>query len=155
MMVVVPPPSSPDPFDLGRFVTAQEQTYDAALRELEAGRKTGHWMWFVFPQAEGLGRTTTSRHYAIRSLDEARAYLDHPVLGHRLVTCCEALLRIRDRSARAVMGDPDDLKLRSSMTLFATVAPEIGVFSRVLERFFEGEADPLTVEIVRAWRERP
>ena len=130
--------------DLDRFVQAQAATYDAALAELRAGRKTGHWMWFVFPQVEGLGRSPTAQHYAISGLDEARAYLAHPVLGPRLRESAEALLGVPDRSAEEILGGIDALKLRSSMTLFARAAPDEAVFRAVLERFYGGEADPET-----------
>ena len=134
-----------DEHDLERFLTAQASTYDAALAELRAGRKRTHWMWFVFPQLRGLGRSETARFYGIVSLAEARAYLDHEVLGTRLVQCAEALLPHEGKSAREIMGSPDDVKLRSSMTLFAAVAGEGSVFSEVLDRFFDGQPDPLTL----------
>lgn len=134
-----------DDHDLERFLTAQASTYDAALAELRAGRKRTHWMWFVFPQLRGLGRSETARFYGIASLAEARAYLDHEVLGPRLVQCAEALLPHEGKSAREIMGSPDDVKLRSSMTLFAAVAGEGSVFSEVLDRFFDGQPDPLTL----------
>ena len=135
-----------DPHDLQRFVTAQDEggTYDQALAELRAGRKTSHWMWFVFPQVAGLGQSPTSRHFAVRSLDEARAYLAHPVLGARLRECAQALLDGGGTDARAVLGGIDALKLRSSMTLFARAAPEEERFQAVLDRFFGGEPDPET-----------
>lgn len=134
-----------DEHDLERFLTAQASTYDAALAEMRAGRKRTHWMWFVFPQLRGLGRSETARFYGIVSLAEARAYLDHEVLGTRLVQCAEALLPHEGKSAREIMGSPDDVKLRSSMTLFAAVAGEGSVFSEVLDRFFDGQPDPLTL----------
>jgi uncharacterized protein (DUF1810 family) len=145
----------PDPFDLARFVSAQERvgTYAQALAELRAGRKESHWMWFVFPQFEGLGRSDTSRRYAIHTLDEARAYLEHPVLGPRLTECSQALLGHENLSASDIFDPPDDLKLRSSMTLFELVAPSGSVFSRVLERYFAGERDPLTLQKVHGKRE--
>ena len=137
-----------DPYDLQRFVQAQDAggTYDAALRELRAGRKTSHWMWFVLPQVAGLGRSETARHYALASVEEARAYADHPVLGPRLRECCEALLALGTRDAAAALGLVDAQKLRSSMTLFALAAPEDGLFAQVLDRFFDGEQDPLTLQ---------
>jgi uncharacterized protein (DUF1810 family) len=130
--------------DLQRFVDAQDRdgTYDRALAELRAGRKSSHWMWFVSPQRSGLGLSAMSREYAIDSPEEARAYVDHPVLGPRLVECAEALLSHEDRSAREIMGAVDAVKLRSSMTLFARAAPEQPVFGRVLDRYFEGAPDP-------------
>src|SRR4051794_33236081 len=132
-----------DPYDLGRFVSAQEAVYESVLSELRAGRKTRHWMWFVFPQIAGLGRSPTARHYAISSLDEARAYLAHPVLGPRLVQCAEVLTGLSSLSAREIFGDIDALKLRSSMTLFARAA-DIDVFGRVLDQYFGGEGDGQT-----------
>ena len=132
--------------DLGRFVGAQDAhgTYEAALAELHAGRKTSHWMWFVFPQLAGLGRSATAQHYAIASLDEARAYLADPVLGPRLHACCAALLEHAGRPATAILGGVDAQKLRSSMTLFARAAPEDPAFGRVLDAFYAGEADAAT-----------
>jgi uncharacterized protein (DUF1810 family) len=137
-----------DTYDLQRFIDAQEEggTYQQALAELRAGRKTSHWMWFVFPQRAGLGQSAMSRTYAIASAAEARAYLDHPVLGRRLVECGEALLSHHDRSAREILGGIDATKLRSSTTLFAAVAPEQPVFLRVLDRYFDGEGDPATMD---------
>ena len=129
---------------LERFVGAQRGTYDQALAELRAGRKRSHWIWFVFPQVAGLGSSPMAERYAIGSLEEAQEYVAHPVLGPRLVQCAEAVLSHPDRSAREIMGPPDDLKLRSSMTLFAAAAPEQPVFQRVLDTFFEGEPDQRT-----------
>jgi uncharacterized protein (DUF1810 family) len=131
-------------FDLQRFVDAQDRgdTYAQALAELRAGRKLSHWMWFVFPQRAGLGLSEMSRSYAIASPAEARAYVEHPVLGPRLVECAGALLGHEGRSAREIMGEIDAVKLRSSMTLFARAAPEQPVFEQVLGRYFDGEADP-------------
>lgn len=133
-----------DPFDLNRFVEAQAHDYETALRELRAGSKTSHWIWYTFPQIAGLGRSATAERFAIRSREEASAYLAHPVLGPRIRECANALLSHRNRSARDILGTPDDLKLRSSMTLFDTVAPN-DVFAKVLEQFFGGERDPLTL----------
>ncbi|HET9593551.1 MAG TPA: DUF1810 domain-containing protein [Solirubrobacterales bacterium] len=131
---------------LRRFVDAQNQnrTYERALAELRAGRKTSHWMWFVFPQIAGLGQSEMSRRYAIDSLEEARAYLGHPVLGPRLLECCQALLSHSGSSAEQILGGIDALKLRSSMTLFLRVDPKSQVFQQVLDRYFEGEADAAT-----------
>jgi len=131
---------------LQRFVEAQDGggTYERALAELRAGRKASHWMWFVFPQRAGLGQSETSRRYAIASAEEARAYLDHPVLGPRLVECAEALLGHEGKSATEIMGGIDAIKLRSSMTLFAALAPGQPAFQRVLERYFDGEPDEAT-----------
>jgi len=131
--------------DLDRFVIAQRGTYDRAFAEVRAGRKSSHWMWFVFPQLAGLGRSETSRAYAIADLAEARAYLEHPVLGPRLREITGALLALpKTATAEAVFGSIDAVKLRSSMTLFARAAPEEPVFRAVLERFFDGSPDPLT-----------
>jgi uncharacterized protein (DUF1810 family) len=135
-----------DRFDLQRFVEAQDQggTYEAALAELRAGRKTSHWMWFVFPQIAGLGQSPISRRFAISSLDEARAYLAHPVLGPRLVASAQALTHLPTRSADEVFGPIDALKLRSSITLFARADPDEPVFSQVLDQYFGGAADEAT-----------
>jgi uncharacterized protein (DUF1810 family) len=140
-----------DPHALARFVAAHDAggTYAAALAELHAGRKRSHWMWFVFPQVAGLGRSGMAQRYAIGSLDEARAYLAHPVLGPRLHECAQALLALPTTSAEAVLGGVDAMKLRSSMTLFALAAPEEPVFRQVLERFFGGEEDPETTRRAR------
>ena len=132
-----------DHHDLDRFVTAQQGVYDQALAELRQGRKTSHWMWFVFPQLDGLGRSPTARRYAIRSLDEARAYLDHPVLGERLRECARVVAETAD-PPDAVFGGIDALKLRSSMTLFARAAPAESVFTDVLDRHYGGEPDDAT-----------
>ena len=135
-----------DPYDLARFVTAQEPVLDRVRAELRRGRKASHWMWFVFPQVAGLGSSSTARHYAISGLDEARAYLAHPVLGPRLRECAELAAAVESGSAADVFGYPDDLKLRSSMTLFARAAPDEPVFAAVLDRYFDGEPDPATLE---------
>lgn len=137
-----------DDFDLQRFVAAQDSagTYDSALRELRAGRKQGHWMWFVLPQVAGLGRSETARRYALSGLPEARAYLEHPVLGARLRECAGVLAGLGATDATAVLGAVDAQKLRSSMTLFAHAAPQEPVFQDVLDRYFDGEQDPATLE---------
>ena len=134
--------------NLSRFVSAQAGDYDIALAEIRSGRKKSHWMWYIFPQIDGLGFSPTARHYAIKNLDEARAYLAHPVLGPRLVAVCAALLALPDRDAEPVFGWPDVLKLRSSMTLFAAARPEEPVFNRVLAKFYGGEPDPRTLELL-------
>jgi uncharacterized protein (DUF1810 family) len=146
MIVAMTPPSSQDRFDLRRFVEAQDRggTYDQALRELRAGRKTSHWMWFVFPQIAGLGSSPTARRYAIGSLEEARAYLAHPVLGPRLRDAATSLTQLRTRSAEEVLGSIDAMKLRSSMTLFARATPDEPLFAEVLDRYFGGVADDAT-----------
>ncbi len=132
------------PADLSRFVDAQAGTYGQALAELRAGRKTSHWMWFVFPQVAGLGRSPTAQHYAISGLDEAHAYLADPVLGARLVECAQALLDLPGSDAAAVLGPVDAMKLRSSITLFARADPAQPVFRAVLERYFAGQEDEAT-----------
>jgi len=139
-----------DPFDLARFVDAQRDHYRAALAELRAGRKTTHWMWFFFPQFDGLGTSLRARRYAIRSLDEARAYFGHPGLCARLEQFSLTMLKIRDSSARQILGSPDDLKLRSSATLFALISPPGSVFEQVLDRYFEGERDSETLRLIES-----
>lgn len=134
-----------DTYDLQRFVDAQQGVFEDALAQLRNGRKTTHWMWFVFPQLKGLGLSDMAQRYAISGRDEALAYLHHPQLGPRLETCSRALIEWRERSAREIMGSPDDLKLRSCMTLFASVAPDNNTFQDVLEAFFAGEPDQKTV----------
>ncbi len=137
-----------DPYDLNRFILAQEKDYAPALAEIRSGRKRTHWMWYIFPQIDGLGFSQTARRYAIRGLDEARAYLEHPVLGPRLRECAEAVLAVQGRSAREIFGAPDDLKLRSCGTLFAEVSAEGSVFRRVLEEYFGGDADGRTLALL-------
>ncbi|MCU0300557.1 MAG: DUF1810 domain-containing protein [Candidatus Nanopelagicales bacterium] len=140
-----------DGFDLDRFVVAQEHDYSRALAELRAGRKRGHWVWFVLPQLRGLGTSPTAQHYGIESLAEARAYLAHPVLGPRLVACAQALLdQPAERSAEAILGGIDAVKLRSSMTLFTTADPQRPEFPAVLERYFGGVPDRLTLGMLGA-----
>lgn len=138
-----------DVHDLARFVDAQATAYDTALEELRAGKKTTHWMWFIFPQVVGLGHSAMSRRYAIRSRAEATAYLAHPVLGPRLRACAAALLAHPRRSAREMLGAPDDMKLRSAATLFAAVEGS-GVFTDLLVRFFDGTRDEATLDFLRA-----
>ena len=137
-----------DPYHLERFVAAQDAggTYDRAVAELRAGRKTSHWMWFVFPQIVGLGYSPTSQRYAIISLGEARAYLAHPVLGARLIECAAILTGLAGRTAGQIFGEVDALKLRSSITLFMHAAPGEPVFGQVLDQYFGGELDPATVD---------
>jgi len=131
---------------LERFVDAQDGVYDRALAEVRAGRKTSHWMWFVFPQIRGLGVSPTAQHYAIASLAEAREYLDHPLLGARLRECAEAVLASDAPTAEHIFGGIDSMKLRSSMTLFHRAAPDEAVFTRVLDRYFDGVPDAATDE---------
>ena len=139
-----------DPHDLYRFVEAQETSYANALSEIRAGRKRTHWMWYLFPQFEGLGYSPTTRHFSIKSLREAIAYLEHPLLGPRLAECCESLLSLDGRSARQIFGTPDDLKLKSSMTLFALVSREGSLYERVLAKYFDGQRDDSTLELVES-----
>ncbi|KQO89229.1 DUF1810 domain-containing protein [Methylorubrum extorquens] len=135
-----------DAFDLNRFVEAQDGLYEDALAELRNGRKQSHWMWFIFPQIAGLGSSAMAQRYAIRSLAEAQSYLAHSLLGERLRTCTRAANAWEGRSARALFGAPDDVKFRSSMTLFAQADPDDPDFARALSIFFEGRPDPLTLE---------
>lgn len=137
-----------DPYDLNRFVRAQQDDFPQALAEITAGKKRTHWMWYVFPQFDGLASSSTSKYYAIKSIDEARAYLQHPVLGPRLLECAEAALRVEGRSAREIFGSPDDLKLKSSATRFACVAPPGSVFDRLLDKYYQGERDGKTLRLL-------
>jgi uncharacterized protein (DUF1810 family) len=133
-------------FDLERFTRAQAPVMDAVRAELRAGRKQSHWMWFVFPQLRGLGLSSTAEYYGIDSLQEARAYLAHPLLGPRLRECCELMLAVPEpRSAHAILGSPDDLKFRSCLTLFSLAAPDEPLFARCLERFYGGQSDARTL----------
>jgi uncharacterized protein (DUF1810 family) len=137
-----------DPYGLERFVDAQATAYAKAHAELEAGQKTSHWMWFVFPQLRGLGRSAMAERYGIGSKEEAVAYLGHPILGPRLVDCTKLMLAIEGKTARAILGSPDDLKFRSSMTLFERVAPGETAFARALSKVCAGERDPRTLELL-------
>lgn len=139
-----------DPYNLARFVQAQEEDYEQALSEIRSGRKRSHWMWYIFPQFEGLGSSSTSQRYSIKSVAEAEAYLAHAVLGPRLVECAEALLRIDGLSAGTIFGSPDDMKLRSSATLFAGVSSERSVFHQLIDKYFHGERDDMTLRLMRA-----
>ena len=143
-----------DPFDLGRFMSAQEGIYESVLVELRRGQKRTHWMWFIFPQIDGLAYNATSKHYAIKSIEEARQYLNHPILGARLLECAEAVLAIEGRSVSEIFGYPDDLKLKSSMTLFAYVADPRSVFVRILDKYFHGERDVRTVDLLENLKEK-
>jgi uncharacterized protein (DUF1810 family) len=138
-----------DPFDLQRFVEAQDGVHARALAELKRGRKESHWMWFVFPQLSGLGSSPMAQRYALRSLDEARAYLAHPVLGPRLRDLTAAVNGVEGRSAHAIFGSPDDFKFRSSMTLFQAAAPDEPAFREALARYFDGEPDPKSLALLR------
>jgi uncharacterized protein (DUF1810 family) len=139
-----------DPYGLERFVSAQDAgaTYEQALAELRQGRKTSHWMWFIFPQLAGLGLSPMSQRYAITALDEARAYLDHPILGPRLLTCASVVAATAGRSAIEIFGPVDAQKLRSSMTLFDRARPDEPVFRQVLDQFFDGRPDPRTDQLL-------
>ena len=136
-----------DPFDLRRFVDAQDRVYDTVLAELRNGAKRSHWIWFVFPQMRGLGRSATAQHYGIASLGEARAYLAHPVLGPRLVECVRLVLSQDGKSAHDIFGSPDDMKFRSCLTLFAEVATD-DIFLRALEKYFGGRQDAATLDLL-------
>jgi len=135
-----------DPHNLQRFLDAQARVYDDVRRELAAGQKCSHWMWFIFPQIAGLGLSPTSTFYAIRSLDEARAYLDHSILGARLPECVDLTLAVEGRTARQIFGEIDAQKLRSSLTLFAVARPDEPIFAWALQKYFAGERDPATLE---------
>ena len=137
-----------DPYDLRRFVRAQEADYPRALSEIKDGRKRTHWMWYIFPQFDGLAFSATSTHYAIKSLAEAKAFLDHPTLGPRLLECAEAVVGVDGRSASEIFGSPDDLKLRSCATLFACVLPPGSVFDRLLAKYYRGERDGKTIQLL-------
>jgi len=137
-----------DTVDLSRFTTAQESIYANVLAELRSGQKRTHWMWFIFPQIDGLAHSTTSKYYAIKSIEEARQYLNHPVLGKRLLECAEAVFAIEGKSISEIFGHPDNLKLKSSMTLFAYVAAPGSAFTRILDKYFNGEQDALTLRIL-------
>ena len=140
--------SSADPFNLARFVAAQADGYPPALAEIRNGQKETHWMWFIFPQIAGLGSSPAAKRYAISSLDEAKAYLDHPVLGPRLQTCCKALLDLEDLTPFGVFGTPDDIKLQSSMTLFGKVAGAQSCFQRVLDHWYRGQPCERTLALL-------
>jgi uncharacterized protein (DUF1810 family) len=142
------PGAANDPFDLNRFLKAQESDFGRALAELKAGEKRSHWMWYIFPQIDGLAWSSTSKKYSIKSLDEARAYLGHPVLGARLTECASLILAVQGRTAAEIMGWPDDLKLRSSATLFAQVSPAGSVFHQLLDDYFQGKPDDKTMSLL-------
>lgn len=138
-----------DPFNLKRFVEAQNGVYEQVLAELRRARKETHWMWFIFPQFDGLGTSATAGFYAIKSPDEAKAYLNHPVLGPRLVECSGALLKAKGKKASEIFGFPDDLKLRSSMTLFVSVSTAVRVFADVIDQYFDGQLDQRTLQLMQ------
>jgi uncharacterized protein (DUF1810 family) len=135
-------------YNLQRFVDAQDRVYDQILAELRSGRKVSHWMWFVFPQLKGLGHSATANHYGIASRDEAEAYLKHPILGLRLRECTQLVNLIEDHSIEEIFGYPDDLKFRSSMTLFANIAPEERIFQIALDKYWAGQPDPRTLQLL-------
>ncbi len=137
-----------DPYDLKRFLSAQEGVYERALAELRGGQKRTHWMWFIFPQIDGLGYSPTAKRYAIKSREEAREYLNHPVLGKRLLECTEAVVALKGGSVSEIFGYPDDVKFTSSMTLFENIAGSGGVFSLAIERYCHGERDAATLRLL-------
>ena len=138
-----------DSYNLSRFLQAQEASYDQALGEIKSGRKQSHWMWYIFPQFDGLGFSTTSKRYSIKSLAEAAEYLGHPILGPRLKECAEAVLSVEGRSAFKIFGSPDDIKLKSCASLFTCVSPAGSVFDRLLGKYFQGERDGKTLSLLR------
>jgi uncharacterized protein (DUF1810 family) len=135
--------------DLKRFLDAQEKDFAIALADLGAGRKRSHWMWYIFPQIAGLGYSSTSKFYGVKDLSEAEEYLRHPILGKRLIEISEAVAALEDRTAHQIFGSPDDVKLKSSMTLFAALTQTDPVFQKVLDKYFNGEGDARTLEIIR------
>jgi uncharacterized protein (DUF1810 family) len=139
--------SAQDPYDLQRFVDAQEHVYERALAEIKSGGKRSHWMWFIFPQIDGLGASSMSKRYAIRSVAEAKAYLAHPLLGPRLLESAAAALAVQTSSALELFGSPDDMKLRSCATLFACVSSELSVFSQLINKYFDGKPDDRTLQL--------
>jgi uncharacterized protein (DUF1810 family) len=136
-------------YDLSRFLQAQEGDYERALSEIRSGQKRTHWMWYIFPQLDGLAFSATAKHYAIKDVNEAQAYLAHSVLGPRLLECAEAAAQLEGRSAREIFGSPDDLKLRSCATLFAHVSQSGSVFERLLKKYYQGQRDDKTLQLLR------
>jgi uncharacterized protein (DUF1810 family) len=134
--------------DLERFINAQEREYAIALAEIKNGRKRSHWMWYIFPQIQGLGFSEMAKRYGIKNIDEAEAYMQHPVLGQRLIEICTELLQLKSNDAYAIFGSPDDLKLKSSMTLFASLPDAYPVFKSILDKFFNGESDSKTLHLI-------
>ena len=134
--------------NLNRFIKAQDESYDEIIRELKNGEKVTHWMWYVFPQIAGLGQSATAKFYAIQDPSEAQAYLDHPILGKRLLECTKIVMSLRGKSANTIFGDIDAMKFRSSMTLFMSVLGSDSVFQEAIEKYFEGEPDPKTLDIL-------
>ncbi|MGB3508233.1 MAG: DUF1810 domain-containing protein [Microcoleaceae cyanobacterium] len=137
-----------NPFDLSRFISAQERIYENVIAELKSGKKRTHWMWYIFPQIDGLAKSKTSKHYAIKSIEEARQYLNHPVLGRRLLECAEIVFAIERSSISEIFGYPDDLKFQSCMTLFSCLAESESVFVGILDKYFNGERDFKTLQIL-------
>ena len=137
-----------DPFDLNRFLSAQASVYGQVLTELRAGQKRSHWMWFIFPQMKGLGSSSHAHFYGIGSLEEAEAYWRHPVLGSRLEECTRLVNQVEKRTIEQILGYPDDLKFRSSMTLFSHASEGAGIFTRALDKYFAGRPDPVTIELL-------
>ena len=138
-----------DPFDLARFLNAQASDYPQVLSELRAGQKRSHWIWFIFPQMKGLGSSSHAQFYGISSLQEATAYWQHPVLGPRLEECTILVNQVEKQTIERILGYPDDLKFRSSMTLFSRAVPEATIFTQALDKYFAGRPDPLTLELLR------
>ena len=138
-----------DQYNLNRFIEAQMAIYEGAMLELARGRKDSHWVWYIFPQIEGLGNSETIKLYAIKSLEEGRAYLKHPVLGPRLIKACEILLSLKDASMDEVMGFPDDLKLLSSMTLFEALSDSNSIFTKVIDVYFDSERDEISLKLIK------
>ena len=138
-----------DQYNLSRFIEAQMAIYEGAMLELARGRKDSHWVWYIFPQIEGLGNSDTIKLYAIKSLEEGRAYLKHPVLGPRLIKACEILLSLKDASMDEVMGFPDDLKLLSSMTLFEALTDSNSIFTKVIDVYFDSERDEISLKLIK------
>jgi len=137
-----------DDGNLGKFLKAQETDYAIALSEIKDGKKRSHWMWYIFPQIQGLGFSETSKYYAIKDIAEAQSFLNHPVLGDRLVAICQALLNLKENNANKIFGSPDDVKLKSSMTLFTALSETDPVFQLVLDKFFHGEKDKVTLQLI-------
>jgi len=144
--------NSKDPHNLQRFVDAQKPVFEKVCAELRGGQKRSHWMWFIFPQMKGLGQSELANFYGISSRQEAEAYLAHPVLGPRLRECTRLVSMVEDRSIDQILGYPDNLKFRSSMTLFASTGSDNQVFRNSLQRYFDGKPDPLTIELLRQWQ---
>jgi len=148
MVNSIDPRGTEDPYNLSRFLQAQEDNYEQALSEIKSGHKHTHWMWYIFPQIDGLSFSETSKHYAIKSIEEAQAYLHHPILGSRLLECAEAVAALEGQTATAIFGSPDDMKLRSCATLFACVSPPGSVFERLLTKDFGGGRDDKTLRLL-------